>query len=62
MEDTMGRIFVPEYVSLDGVMKEPDGGEDYRHVGWTFEFDRGEEGDRFKLDETLRPTHASSGG
>ena len=49
----MGRIVVTEYVSLDGVMEGPGGGEDYKHVGWTFEFDRGEEGDRFKLDETL---------
>lgn len=49
----MGRIIVTEYVSLDGVMEGPGGGEDYKHVGWTFEFSRGEEGDQFKLDETL---------
>lgn len=38
----MGRIVVTEFMSLDGVMEEPR---------WTFEFDRGEEGDAFKWDE-----------
>ena len=49
----MGRIVVTEYVSLDGVIEAPGGGENYKHAGWTFEIDRGEEGDKFKLDETL---------
>ncbi len=49
----MGRIVVTEFVSLDGVIEDPGGSEDYRHGGWTFEIDRGEDGDRFKLDETL---------
>ena len=49
----MGRIVVTEFVSLDGVMEDPGGAEDYRHGGWTFEIERGEEGDRFKLEETL---------
>jgi dihydrofolate reductase len=49
----MGRIVVSEFVSLDGVMEAPGGGEGYRHDGWTFQIDRGEEGDKFKLDETL---------
>lgn len=49
----MGKIVVTEFVSLDGVIEAPGGGESYRHAGWTFEFDRGEEGDRFKLDELL---------
>jgi len=47
----MGKIVVTEFVSLDGVMEDPGGAEDYRHGGWTFEFDRGEEGNKFKLDE-----------
>ncbi len=49
----MGRIVVTEFVSLDGVMEAPGGGEDFRHGGWSLEIERGEEGDRFKLDETL---------
>ena|ERR1700674_4886014 len=32
----------------------PRGAEGYEHGGWAFQFDRGEEGDRFKLDEVLR--------
>jgi dihydrofolate reductase len=49
----MGRIVVTEFVSLDGVMEAPGGGEDYEHAGWTFEIPRGEEGDKFKLDEAF---------
>ena len=49
----MARIVVTEFVSLDGVMEDPGGSEDFEHGGWTFEIDRGEEGDRFKLDEAL---------
>ena len=49
----MARIVVTEFVSLDGVMEAPGGGEDYRHAGWTFEISRGDEGDQFKLDETM---------
>ena len=49
----MGRIVVTEFVSLDGVMEAPGGGEDFKHGGWTFEIDRGEEGDKFKLDELV---------
>lgn len=47
----MGRIVVTEFVSLDGVMEDPGGAESFEHGGWTFEIDRGEEGDRFKLGE-----------
>ena len=49
----MGRVVVTEFVSLDGVMEDPGGSEDFRHGGWSFEFNRGEDGDKFKLDETL---------
>jgi dihydrofolate reductase len=47
----MGRIVVTEFISLDGVIEAPGGGEDYEHGGWTFEIERGAEGDQFKLDE-----------
>jgi dihydrofolate reductase len=49
----MGRIVVTEFMSLDGVVEDPGGSESYRHGGWTFEIDRGEEGNRFKLEETF---------
>jgi len=49
----MGKIVVTEFISLDGVIEAPGGGEDYKHGGWTFEIDRGPEGDKFKLDELL---------
>jgi len=49
----VGRIVVTEFVSLDGVMEAPGGGEDFRHGGWTFEINRGDEGDKFKLDEAF---------
>ena len=48
----MGKLVVTEFVSLDGVMQAP-GGEVFKYPGWTFEFDRGEDGNQFKLDETL---------
>jgi len=49
----MARIIVTEFVSLDGVMEAPGGGGGYKHGGWTFKINRGAEGDKFKLDETL---------
>jgi len=49
----MGRIVVTEFVSLDGVMEDPGGAEDFKYGGWSFEFSRGEDGDQFKLDETF---------
>ncbi|MBS1863641.1 MAG: dihydrofolate reductase family protein [Actinobacteria bacterium] len=47
----MGKIVATEFISLDGVIEDPGGSEDYVHGGWTFEIDRGEEGDKFKLEE-----------
>ena len=49
----MGRIVVTEFVSLDGVVEDPGGAEDFKYGGWSFEVSRGDEGDKFKLDETL---------
>jgi dihydrofolate reductase len=48
----VGRIIVTEFVSIDGVMEDPGGSENFKYGGWTFEFNRGE-GDKFKLDETM---------
>lgn len=49
----MGRIVVTEFISLDGVVEDPGGSEDFKYGGWSFEFSRGEEGDKFKLDEAF---------
>jgi dihydrofolate reductase len=49
----MGKLVLTEFVSVDGVFEDPGGAEDYEHGGWTFEYDRGEEGNRFKLDELM---------
>ncbi|HEV8687853.1 MAG TPA: dihydrofolate reductase family protein [Gaiellaceae bacterium] len=49
----MGRIVVTEFVSLDGVMEDPGGSENFKHGAWSFEVSRGDEGDKFKLDEAF---------
>jgi dihydrofolate reductase len=49
----MAKLVVTEFVSLDGVMDDPGGSEGTKHGGWTFQFDRGDEGNKFKLDELL---------
>ena len=48
----MARIVVTEFVSLDGVMEAPGGDDNFVRGAWTFEIERGEEGDQFKMDET----------
>lgn len=53
----MGKIVVTEFISLDGVMEDPGGSENAGHGAWTFEVDRGADGDGFKLDE-LREAEA----
>jgi dihydrofolate reductase len=49
----MARIVVTEFVSLDGVMQDPGGDGAFEYAGWTFEFNIGPEGGKFKLDEAL---------
>ena len=49
----MRRIVVSEFMSVDGVMEDPGGSEGFERGGWAFQFDRGAEGDKFKLDETM---------
>jgi dihydrofolate reductase len=49
----MGKIVVTEFISLDGVIEDPGGSEDFKYGGWSFEYARGDEGDQFKLDETM---------
>ena len=50
----MGALVVTEFVSIDGVFEDPGGSENFEYGGWTFEYGRGEDGDRFKLDEIMQ--------
>jgi len=45
------RVIVSEFVSLDGVIEDPGGAGEFDRGGWSFRFDRGPEGDKFKFDE-----------
>src|SRR5207245_158817 len=47
----MSKVVVSEFVTLDGVYQDPGGSGEFERGGWAFQFNRGEEGDRFKLDE-----------
>lgn len=49
----MRKIVVSEFISVDGVIEDPGGSEGFARGGWAFRFDRGAEGDKFKLDEVL---------
>ena len=49
----MGRLVVSQFVTVDGVIEDPGGSEKHERGGWAFQFDRGPEGDRFKLDEVM---------
>lgn len=49
----MGKVVVSQFMSLDGVVEDPGGSEDFDRGGWAFKFDRGPEGDKFKLDEVM---------
>ncbi len=49
----MGKVVVSQFITLDGVVEDPGGSESFEHGGWAFKFDRGAEGDKFKLDEVM---------
>ena len=49
----MATIAVTEFISLDGVVEDPGGSENFKYSGWTFEIDRGDDGMSFKLEETM---------
>jgi dihydrofolate reductase len=49
----MSKLVVSEFVSVDGVMEDPGGGETFPRGGWAFQFERGADGDRFKYDELM---------
>ena len=47
----MAKIVVSQFVSVDGVIEDPGGAEAFDRGGWAFKYERGPEGDQFKLDE-----------
>src|SRR5918911_5495418 len=49
----MGKVVVSQFITVDGVVEDPGGSEGSRYGGWAFQFDRGAEGDKFKLDELM---------
>jgi dihydrofolate reductase len=50
----MGRVIVIEFVTLDGVMQDPDGAEGFSKGGWAFRYGPAAvAGDKFKLGEVL---------
>jgi len=49
----VGKLVVTEFVTVDGVVEDPGGSEDLDRGGWAFKFNRGDDGDKFKLDEAM---------
>jgi dihydrofolate reductase len=49
----MREVVVSQFVTLDGVMEDPGGSEGSERGGWAFQFERGPDGDKFKLDEVM---------
>jgi dihydrofolate reductase len=49
----VSKVVVSEFVTLDRVMEDPGGAEGTPGGGWAFKFERGPEGDKFKLDELM---------
>src|SRR3954466_1024719 len=49
----MAKIVVSQFITLDGVVEDPGGSEKQERGGWAFKYERGPEGDQFKLDEVM---------
>jgi dihydrofolate reductase len=49
----MAKLVVTEFITLDGVIEAPGGGEAFEQGGWAFKFNRGDDGDKFKFDELM---------
>jgi dihydrofolate reductase len=49
----MGNVIVSQFITVDGVVEDPGGSENFERGGWAFEFSRGDDGDQFKLDEVM---------
>ena len=40
----MGKVVVSQFMTLDGVVEDPGGAEDFDRGGWAFQFERGDGG------------------
>jgi dihydrofolate reductase len=49
----MGKVVVSQFMTVDGVVEDPGGSEKFDRGGWAFEFNRGDDGDKFKVDEVM---------
>src|SRR3954465_3780957 len=49
----MGKLVVSQFISVDGVVEDPGGSENHERGGWAFKYDRGPDGNQFKLDEVM---------
>jgi hypothetical protein len=49
----VSKIVVSQFISVDGVVEDPGGVEGFDCGGWALRFERGPEGNRFKLDEVM---------
>jgi dihydrofolate reductase len=52
-EIEMAKIVVSQFITVDGVVEDPGGSENHERGGWAFQYERGPEGDQFKLDEVM---------
>jgi dihydrofolate reductase len=52
-EDEMSKVVVSQFITVDGVIEDPGGSEGTDTGGWAFRFERGPEGDQFKVDEVM---------
>jgi dihydrofolate reductase len=48
----MRKVFVTEFISVDGVIEDPGGAENFEHGGWSFKFFSPEIG-QYKVEETM---------
>jgi dihydrofolate reductase len=49
----MSKLVVSQFITVDGVTEDPGGAESFERGGWAFQFDRGADGDAFKMDEVM---------
>src|SRR6266480_6346865 len=51
--NTMRKVIVSEFMTLDGVMEDPGGAEGFKHGGWSFHFGSADQ-QQFKVEELFK--------